>query len=242
MSAVRKMHDLAGADERARFSPYCWRTRLALAHKGLPVETIPWRFTEKEAIAFSGQGFVPVLVDGERCISDSWTIAQYLEEAYPDAPSLFGGVSGLAMTRFINQWATDTLNLALVRVLLPDIHAILHPKDQDYFRTTREKRFGMTIEAVRDARETNLTAMNAVLRPLNATLTGQDFLSGTGPAYADHVVFASFQWARVASPLNILDGFEAIAAWRERLLDAYGGLARATPAHSETVHGGQLTP
>ena len=41
-----KMYDLAGADEKRRFSPYCWRIRMALAHKGLDVECMPWRFTE----------------------------------------------------------------------------------------------------------------------------------------------------------------------------------------------------
>ena len=50
------MYDLAGADPALRFSPYCWRMRMALAHKGMPVETIPWRFTDKAAIGFSGQG------------------------------------------------------------------------------------------------------------------------------------------------------------------------------------------
>ncbi|MDE1903950.1 MAG: glutathione S-transferase N-terminal domain-containing protein, partial [Alphaproteobacteria bacterium] len=38
-----KLFDLAGADDDRRFSPYCWRVKLALAHKGLPVETVPWR-------------------------------------------------------------------------------------------------------------------------------------------------------------------------------------------------------
>ncbi|MDE2478632.1 MAG: glutathione S-transferase N-terminal domain-containing protein, partial [Betaproteobacteria bacterium] len=57
-----RLFDLAGADEQRRFSPYCWRTRMALAHKGLPVHTIAWRFTDKQAIAASGQGKVPVLV------------------------------------------------------------------------------------------------------------------------------------------------------------------------------------
>ena len=38
-----RLYDLAGADPDRRFSPYCWRTRLALAHKELPVETVPWR-------------------------------------------------------------------------------------------------------------------------------------------------------------------------------------------------------
>ena len=77
------LYDLAGAQADRRFSPYCWRIRLAIAHKGLPVETIPWRFTDKEVIAFSGQGEVPVLVDGDKTLTGSWTIANYLEQAQP---------------------------------------------------------------------------------------------------------------------------------------------------------------
>ncbi len=57
---------------------------MALKHKGLNAEEIPWRFTEKEAIAFSGQGLVPVLVDGDKVINDSWEIAHYLETTYSD--------------------------------------------------------------------------------------------------------------------------------------------------------------
>ena len=45
-----QMYDLAGADPAVRFSPYCWRTRMALAHKGLAVESVPWRFTEKDRL------------------------------------------------------------------------------------------------------------------------------------------------------------------------------------------------
>ena len=36
----RKLYDLVGEDPACRFSPFCWRSRLALAHKGLDVETI----------------------------------------------------------------------------------------------------------------------------------------------------------------------------------------------------------
>ena len=61
-----QLYDLAGAESERRFSPYCWRIKLALMHKGLPFDTIPWRFTEKNAIAFSGQGCVPVLIDGDQ--------------------------------------------------------------------------------------------------------------------------------------------------------------------------------
>ena len=65
-----QLYDLAGAEPERRFSPYCWRAKLALAHKGLPFDTTSWRFTDKDVIAFSGQGQVPVLVDGDRVVFD----------------------------------------------------------------------------------------------------------------------------------------------------------------------------
>src|SRR5215471_831458 len=81
---------LAGAEADRRFSPFCWRTRMALAHKGLVVETVPWRFTEKAKLPQPNAGRVPVIVDGDRVVHDSTAIADYLEEHYPDRPSLFG--------------------------------------------------------------------------------------------------------------------------------------------------------
>ena len=87
------MYDLAGADPALRFSPYCWRTRFALAHKGLPVETVPWRFTERDAIAFSGQAKVPVIQDDGKVVHDSWSIAEYLEALVPTPSRWFGGLN-----------------------------------------------------------------------------------------------------------------------------------------------------
>ncbi|HXJ10454.1 MAG TPA: glutathione S-transferase N-terminal domain-containing protein, partial [Burkholderiales bacterium] len=46
-----KLYDLAAAEDDRRFSPYCWRAKMALKHKGLEFETIPWRFTDKDVIA-----------------------------------------------------------------------------------------------------------------------------------------------------------------------------------------------
>src|SRR5690348_18398441 len=58
-----QLYDLAGAEDDRRFSPYCWRVKMALKHKGLEFETIPWRFTEKDALAPYKSATVPVLVD-----------------------------------------------------------------------------------------------------------------------------------------------------------------------------------
>ena len=121
---------------------------LALAHKGLDVETVPWRFTDKDRLAFSGQGRVPVLVDGDRVVSDSWAIAAYLEDRYPDRPSLFGGTVGQAHARFINAWADQVVQPGIARLMVRDIIDVLAPEDVDYFRASRERAFGATLEAV----------------------------------------------------------------------------------------------
>jgi glutathione S-transferase len=94
-----QLFELVGTEEDRPFSPFCWRIRMALAHKGLDATSIPWRFTEKDAINKHKSDKVPVLLDGERAVNDSWAIANYLEDTYPDRPSLFGGEGGRAMGR-----------------------------------------------------------------------------------------------------------------------------------------------
>jgi glutathione S-transferase len=226
---ARVLYDLAGADPALRFSPYCWRTKLALAHKGLAVETVPWRLTEKDALASSGQGRVPVLVDGERTVSDSWAIALYLEETYPDRPSLFGGPAAMGVTRFVNNWADTTLHGGMIRLIVSDIAAIVHEKDRAYFRESREQRFGMPLEQVTAGREDRLKSFRETLLPLRHTLSAQPFLSGDAPAYADYIVLGSFQWARCVSAFELLARGDVVAAWRERMLDLFDGLARRAP-------------
>jgi glutathione S-transferase len=225
-----RLYDLAGADPNLRFSPYCWRAKFALAHKGLAVETIPWRFTEKDVIAFSGQERVPVLVDGDKTVHDSWAIASYLDDAYPDRPSLFGGAASRAPTRFLNGWADTVLNPGIMRFVLSDIFAKIHAKDRDYFRTTREQRFGMSLEAYGAEREKHLPAFRQSLTPLRTTLAAQPYLAGERPAYADYIVFGSFQWPRCISAFALLEADDPISAWRDRMLDAFDGMGRKAMA------------
>jgi glutathione S-transferase len=226
----KRLYDLAAADPERRFSPYCWRIRLALAHKQLPVDTIPWRFTEKEAIAPSGQIFVPVLVDGERWISDSWTIANYLEDTYPDAPSLFGSPGGRYLTLYYSRYADSLVGAIFPFIALDILHHVAE-KDRAYFRETREKRVGKTLEAFVADRDNKIAAFRASLTPLRLTLKAQPFLGGSHPLYADYALFGPFQWARCISPFKLLEDDDPVRQWRDRLLDCFGGLARAAPAY-----------
>jgi glutathione S-transferase len=219
------LYDLAGADPELRFSPYCWRTVLALAHKDVAFETVPWRFTEKARIAPYKSEKVPVIVHDGHAVADSFAIAEYLEERFPDAPSLFEGVGGLAHARFVNAWADSVLVPAIGRMVVLDVWRIVAPEDRDYFRTSREARFGATLEEVVADREERLLAFRAALTPVRLVLRRQPWLGGASPSYADYSVFGPLQWARCSSGFELLAGDDPVAEWRERVMGLFGGIA-----------------
>ena len=225
---ARQLYELAGEDPARRFSPFCWRARMALAHKGLDAEVVPWRFTEGQRLTFADTDKVPVLVDGETVVHDSTAIAAYLDDAYPHAPALFHGDA--AARRFVVAWTNSALHPALIRLIVSDIPAVLDAKARQYFITSREQRFGMSLAEVTAGREARLPEFRALLAPLRLVLAEQPFLGGVEPDYADYAVFGAFQWARCTSPLRLLEPSDAVHDWRERMLDLFGGLARDVPA------------
>lgn len=226
-----KLFELVGSDAARPFSPYCWRTRMALAHKGLSAQSIPWRLTEKEAIAPHKSEKVPVLLDGETAVSDSWVIANYLEDRYPDRPSLFGGEGGRAMGRMLNSWADVTVIYGIFPMIVADMPNNLGPADAAYFRSTREARLGKPLEEISANRDTAVEGFRKLLEPMRLTLNSQNYLGGAAPNYADYIVFGAFQWARVVSPFKLLAEDDPVHAWRERLLDAFDGMARKSPGY-----------
>jgi glutathione S-transferase len=230
-SMAMKLYDLAGAQPDRRFSPFCWRTTMALAHKGLEAESIPWRFSEKALLAPYNWERVPVLVDNGRGVVDSWTIANYLEDTYRERPSLFGGPAGRALSRFYNQWTDTVLLGAVARIILLDVFSRIDERDRPYFRANREQRFGMTLEAFCADRESRLPALRQLLEPLRQTLAAQPFIGGDAPLYPDYIVFGAFQFARAMSPFALLEVADLVNVWRERLLDAHGGIARRAPGY-----------
>ena len=220
------LYDLAAAEEDRRFSPYCWRTKMALKHKGLEFETVPWRFTDNDAIAFSGSKTVPVIKDGDTVVADSWNIAVYLDQAYPSRPGLFGSVEACPLGEFFNQWVFRTPQPALFKVVILDVFQRIHEKDKPYFRESREKRFGMTLEQYAAEPKQKLAEFQAALEPARPVLAQSRFLSGNGPGYADYILFGTFQWARCMSPIRLLEPDDPLFEWRERMLDLFDGYGR----------------
>lgn len=229
MTAAIELYELGGLGGR-RYSLFSWRTRLALAHKGLAFESRPVKISDKAAIAFSGQKRVPIVRHGDTVVFDSWRIAEHLETAFADRPSLFAGAGGRALARFVNFWADRTLVPAVAPVIAAAIPGCVESDDGAYLRASFEKGFGKTLEEMWAAREAGLKRLGAVLEPLRALVKAQPFLGGEAPLYADYVVASPLQWARVVCAEPVLAPDDPVAAWFERVLDLHGGFARAEAA------------
>ena len=223
---TRTLYDLAAKDPEMRFSPFCWRAKMAMRHKGLDFETIPWRLTEKDVIARTGQGRVPVLVDNERWVHDSWQIALYLDEAYPDRQLLMRNAAERAMARFLSSWCDLTLHPIIRSTFLLDIYNVVADRDRAYFRESREKLFGGKLEELAMERSAGLKALAQVLQPAEATLNVSRWLAGDEPSYADYCLFGSLQWGRVLSSEPIVSPDGAVGRWFERMLGLFDGYAR----------------
>ena len=223
--------DLEGLDGK-RFSPFGWRVRMALAHKGLESTSVVEGvgFSQKYKLEFSSQELVPVIKDDDMIISDSWDIAVYLEKSYESPTSLFGTSNDFNQVKFISSWVDSQLHPLIARCVVRDILNVISPSEHEYFRTSREKRFGKSLEEVVADRENTRTTLQQALYPIRKVLEIGSFLGGDNPNFSDYAIFGAFMWARVTSAFPLLELSDPIYNWRERMLSLYDGLAKNAPA------------
>ena len=93
-----------------------YRVRIALALKGLPYDYKPVHLAKNEQFqesyaAVSASRLVPLLVDGDKMLTQSMAIIEYLDETHPQPPLMPG----------------DALGRARVRALAQDIACEIHP-------------------------------------------------------------------------------------------------------------------
>ncbi len=206
---------------------------MSLAHKGLDFSRVPTTFTSVPEIENGVSKTVPVIRDGKHLVRDSFDIAVYLDETYPDRPTLLGGPAALALSRFVESWSAATIHPFVGSVALLDIHDCLDPEDQTYFRSSREQRMGRRLEEVIADRDQKVDGFLKTLAPLRMTLDKQAFLGGSSPLFADYIVFGAFQWLRVTCPMPVLAADDPVTDWFERCLGLHGGIAREVPAASD---------
>lgn len=225
------LYDLVGKNN-VHFSPNSWRVRMALAHKGLAYEVVPTLFTGIKDIAPSQKLTIPTIRDREALITDSWAIVRHLDQRYPSTARLIDPGSGGPLTRFFQYWAQTAIHGGISDLILQDVHEQLDPADKPYFRASREKRYGKSLEQVQSGRDARVAAFRASLQPLRMAVSEHPYVGGEQPCYADYLAFGGFQWARVTSPVELLASDDPIHAWLERCLDLHGGVGRAEPAFS----------
>lgn len=170
-------------------SPYVWRIRYALAHKGVACEPVPVGFTGIPTILGGRFKTVPILEHGATLMAESWDIAEYLDKAFPGTPELFSSPAELAMVRFTDAWFTSEILRKMFGIYVLDIHNAARPEDRAYFRRTREMRLkGATLEEFTADRAARLPALRDALTPMRAYLARSPYIGGGAPGSTGYAI------------------------------------------------------
>jgi glutathione S-transferase len=190
---------------RAPFSTNVERVALALAHKGLEVESVWISYEDRSLVErVSGQGLVPVLeFDDGAVVHDSMQIVRELEERFSHHPLYPAAAVGRARVVHFIYWFNDVWKLA------PNaIEAEIAKDVPDVAR----------IEAL--ARE-----MAEALDRFEAMLDGREHLVGDEFSAADIAAYPFLKYAAGREPEDdetfhrILDGYQHLGDDHPRLAD-----------------------
>lgn len=226
MTTIR-LYDAKMLGDR-RPSPFCWRTKYALAHKGLSFETVPVALTEIPTIAGGAYKTVPIIEDGEKTVCDSWVIADYLDEAYPDRPRLFGTPAERRLSWFCDINVLLRAGRSLLWAYVKDVHDHTLEQDRGYFRQSREELFGRTLEEIAAGREEKIQEARAAFDPVRMALKdGGPFILGASPGYVDYAVAGLLLWIAAIATAPLLPKDDPLLPWLSRVQDLYGGLGRS---------------
>lgn len=229
-----QLYDLTDASEQIYFSPYCWRIRMALKHKGLAFESLPWHFTESDRLAPSDGKRVPVIIDGDTCLGESWDIARYLDQTYPEAPPLLADVAAGARAKFIESWCNATVFATMRPIAVLAVFDIIAEKDKSYFRESRERMLGKPLEDLSKDPKAEAAILNKALGPAHDALAEAPFLAGTTPDYSDYILFGTLMWPYMVCRDNPVDMTQPVGRWFDRMLGLHDGYGRSAPRVADT--------
>jgi glutathione S-transferase len=117
-------------------------------------------------------------VHDDKPVADSWDIAVYLEEQFPNNPSLFHGSP--AVHKFFLHYADRYINSSVFRLVLLDIHKSTgDEKLQDWFRKDRESWMrGKTLEQFAGNAQDNIAKLKTGIALVSSHL--KEFLYVAG--------------------------------------------------------------
>jgi glutathione S-transferase len=195
---------------RTPFSTNVERVSLALAHKGLEVESVWIEDADRSAVErVSGQALVPVLeFDDGAVVQDSMQIVRVLEERVPDPPLYPADAAGRARLIHFIQWFDDVWKLAPNAI---------------------EAEIGYEVPDV-ERIDTLAGELSAALDHLEGMLDGREYLMGEVFSAADCAAYPFLKYALWRDPADnelfhrVLDGYQQLdddhpqlAAWIERV-------------------------
>jgi glutathione S-transferase len=206
-------------------SPFVWATKYAIAHKGFEIDLVPGGFTGIVERTGGRSERLPVIVDDDKWVLDSWLIAQYLDETYPDRPTLIGSRQVEIATKFIENWLWTTVLREWMPNIVRDYRDMVLEVDLDYITKTRTPP-GKTLEEVQAGREDRLPLIPPKLELLRTALLETPWLGGDAPNYTDYRALAVFLFMSAVATTPVLTEDDPVRDWVERGFDLYGGLGR----------------
>jgi len=219
-----RLYDLV-LENGCTISPFVWRIKYAIAHKGFAVESIPVGFTAIKNILGGKYERLPIIDDGGTIVPDSLGIADYLD---PDRPLLFRTPGERVMARFFDGWLWRDIFPPMFRCYVLDNYNFAKPEDRAYIRESRERLFlgGRTMEETVAGREERMPAIRAALQPLRNALADTKWLGGDSPNYTDYCGLSAFLWAASINTCPPLERNDPLFDWINRGFDLYGGVCR----------------
>ncbi|HEY5409373.1 MAG TPA: beta-etherase [Caulobacteraceae bacterium] len=211
-------------------SPFVWATKYAIAHKGFEIDIVPGGFTGITERTGGKTERLPAIVDDGKWVLDSWLIAQYLDETYPDRPTLVGGKQVEIATKFLESWLWSTVLREWMPNIVRDYRDMVMDVDWDYITKTRTPP-GKTLEETQAGREDRLPLIPPKLELLRTALRDTPWLGGDTPNYTDYRALAVFLFMAAVATTPVLTDDDPIRDWVERGFDLYGGLGRHPGMH-----------
>jgi glutathione S-transferase len=198
-------------------SPYGFRIHEALHLLSLPYETELLSFSQVARKFSTTHKTVPVLVDGDREIGDSWVIANHLAKNHDPNNLLFGGAGGYPLACFITRWVDACIMGALNRIIVKDIHDSIHQADQAEYREKQETRYGQSLETLHSTGGAGLLDFQVSLYPARQAIKEYPYLGGESPNYADFTLHSAFRWSRLTSNIELLRPDDRLRSWIQRM-------------------------
>lgn len=226
-----EFYELAAENTDIKFSPFVWRTRMALLHKGVEFESIAWQFKDRDT---KEHKTVPAIYDNGKMVSDSWEIAKYLDAQYPDKPMLMKDAEAEAHAQLVSNICNATLFGTAVSMAIYPVSQIIDDESAAYFIETREAKFGKKLVDVnnedKDAAKATLAKGLGIFE---ATLGTSDYLGGDSPTYADYTLFGVLKWIDVVA-YRPVDESTNVGKWFDRISAMYDGDAAKAPTVNNT--------